>query len=175
MLIDFFFTLKDAKIPVSIKEFLILLEALQKNVIGGSLDDFYYLSRITLVKDEAHFDKFDKAFSHYFHGIDALFEKNPEIPLDWLIKRMQKELTPEQIAQLTRNAKIEITFGEPIKIRDQAEMIKACMEVVIQLTRGHQIGTIRQRIETRREIGSLVERLTIFNGKTPYGYRKKKR
>ncbi len=83
--------------------------------------------------------------------------------------------TPEQIAQLTRNAKIEMTFSEPIKIRDQAEMIKACMEVVIQLTRGHQIGTIRQRIETRREIGSLVERLTIFNGKTPYGYRKKKR
>lgn len=83
--------------------------------------------------------------------------------------------TPEQIAALTRDAKIQMTFAEPIKIRDQAEMIKACMDVVIELTRGHGIGTIRQRIETRREIGSLVERLTIFNGKTPYGYRKKKR
>ena len=50
MLIDFFFTLKDAKIPVSIKEFLTLLEALQKNVIDASMDDFYYLSRLTLVK-----------------------------------------------------------------------------------------------------------------------------
>ena len=88
MLIDFFFTLKDAKIPVSIKEFLILLEALQKSVISPSLDDFYYLSRITLVKDEAHFDKFDKAFGLYFKGIDAIFEKSPEIPLDWLMKRM---------------------------------------------------------------------------------------
>src|SRR3954463_8042783 len=79
MLIDFFFTLKDAKIPVSIKEFLILLEAMQKNVISPSLDDFYYLSRITLVKDEAHFDKFDKAFGMYFKGIDAVFEKNADI------------------------------------------------------------------------------------------------
>jgi uncharacterized protein with von Willebrand factor type A (vWA) domain len=102
MLIDFFFTLKDAKIPVSIKEFLILLEAMQKNVTGPSLDDFYYLSRITLVKDEAHYDKFDKAFGMYFKGIDAVFEKNAEIPLDWLMKRMERELTPEQKEQLEK-------------------------------------------------------------------------
>ena len=80
MLVDFFFALKDAKIPVSIKEFLILLEALQKQVIGNALDEFYYLARTTLVKDEAHYDKFDQAFGLYFHGINTLFEKNPEIP-----------------------------------------------------------------------------------------------
>jgi uncharacterized protein with von Willebrand factor type A (vWA) domain len=102
VLIDFFFTLKDAKIPVSIKEFLILLEAMQKNVISSSLDDFYYLSRTTLVKDEAHYDKFDKAFGLYFKGIDAVFEKNAEIPLEWLMKRMERELTPEQKAQLEK-------------------------------------------------------------------------
>lgn len=102
MLIDFFFTLKDARIPVSIKEFLILLEAMQKNVISPSLDDFYYLSRTTLVKDEAHYDKFDKAFGSYFHGIDAIFEKHPEIPLEWLKKRMERELTPEQKAALEK-------------------------------------------------------------------------
>ncbi|MBC7501925.1 MAG: hypothetical protein H7315_15740 [Herminiimonas sp.] len=102
MLIDFFFTLKDAKIPVSIKEFLILLEAMQKNVIDNSLDDFYFLSRLTLVKDEAHYDKFDKAFGLYFKGIDAVFDKNADIPLDWLLKRMQRELTPEQLAQLEK-------------------------------------------------------------------------
>ena len=102
MLIDFFFTLKDAKIPVSIKEFLILLEAMQKNVIEPSLDDFYYLSRTTLVKDEAHYDKFDKAFGLYFKGIDTLFEKLPEIPLDWLQKRMERELTPEQKAAIEK-------------------------------------------------------------------------
>ena len=102
MLIDFFYTLKDAKIPVSIKEFLLLLEALQKNVITHSLDDFYYLSRITLVKDEAHFDKFDKAFGMYFKGIDAVFGSNPDIPLDWLLQRMQRELTDEQKLQLEK-------------------------------------------------------------------------
>jgi uncharacterized protein with von Willebrand factor type A (vWA) domain len=102
MLIDFFFTLKSAKIPVSIKEFLVLLEALEKQVIAPSLDDFYYLSRITLVKDEANFDKFDKAFGAYFHGIETLFEKNPEIPLDWLMKRLERELTPEQKAALEK-------------------------------------------------------------------------
>jgi uncharacterized protein len=102
MLIDFFFTLKDAKIPVSIKEFLILLEALQKNVISPSLDDFYFLSRTTLVKDEAHYDKFDKAFGLYFRGIEAIFEKNPEIPLEWLQKRMERELTPEQKAAIEK-------------------------------------------------------------------------
>ena len=102
MLIDFFFTLKDARIPVSIKEFLILLEAMQKNVISPNIDDFYYLSRITLVKDEANYDKFDKAFGSYFKGIETIFEKNPEIPLDWLMKRMQRELTPEQKAALEK-------------------------------------------------------------------------
>ncbi len=102
MLIDFFYALKDAKVPVSIKEFLVLLEALQKQVIDNSLDDFYFLSRATLVKDEAHYDKFDKAFGQYFHGIEALFDKLPDIPLDWLMKRMERELTPEQKAQLEK-------------------------------------------------------------------------
>ena len=102
MLIDFFYTLKDAEIPVSIKEFLLLLEALQKNVIKNSLDEFYYLSRITLVKDEAHFDKFDQAFGKYFKGIDAVFGNNPDIPLDWLLQRMQRELTDEQKNQLEK-------------------------------------------------------------------------
>jgi len=102
MLIDFFFTLKDARVPVSIKEFLLLLEALSKDVITPSIDEFYYLARTTLVKDEANFDKFDKAFGVYFHGAQTLFEKAPEIPLDWLIKRLQRELTPEQKAQIEK-------------------------------------------------------------------------
>ena len=98
MLIDFFFMLKDAKIPVSIKEFLLLLEALEKEVIGPSLDDFYYLARLTLVKDEAHFDKFDRAFALYFKGIATVFEENAAIPLDWLLKRAAKNLSEEERA-----------------------------------------------------------------------------
>ena len=102
MLIDFFFTLKDAKIPVSIKEFLILLEAMKKNVSEPSLDDFYFLSRMTMVKDEAHYDKFDKAFGLYFKGIETVFDKSAEIPLDWLLQRMKRELSPEEIAKLEK-------------------------------------------------------------------------
>ncbi|MBI3283294.1 MAG: VWA domain-containing protein [Burkholderiales bacterium] len=102
MLIDFFFTLKDAKIPVSIKEFLMLLEALEKGLISLSLDDFYFLARTIMVKDEAHYDKFDKAFGLYFKGITAIFEKHPEIPLDWLAQRMQRELSDEQKAAIEK-------------------------------------------------------------------------
>jgi uncharacterized protein with von Willebrand factor type A (vWA) domain len=102
MLIGFFFALRDAKVPVTIKEFLTLLEALEKNVIAPSLDAFYYLSRLTLVKDEAHFDKFDKAFGLYFKGIEAVFDAKADIPLDWLIKRLERELTPEQKAELQK-------------------------------------------------------------------------
>jgi uncharacterized protein with von Willebrand factor type A (vWA) domain len=102
VLIGFFFTLRDAKVPVTIKEFLTLLEALEKNVIAPSLDEFYYLARLTLVKDEAHFDKFDQAFGSYFKGIATVFDAKTEIPLDWLIKRLERELTPEQKAQLEK-------------------------------------------------------------------------
>ena len=101
MLIDFFFILKDAKIPVSIKEFLVLLEAMQKNVSTPSLDDFYYLARMTLVKSESHFDKFDQAFGMYFKGVDRLFEDNPAIPAEWLKRRMES-LTKEQRQQIEK-------------------------------------------------------------------------
>jgi uncharacterized protein with von Willebrand factor type A (vWA) domain len=102
VLIDFFFILKDAKIPVSIKEFLTLLEAMQQGVVGTSIDEFYFLSRTMLVKDEANYDKFDRAFGLYFKGIQTIFEKHPEIPLDWLKKRLQRELTDEQRAALEK-------------------------------------------------------------------------
>jgi uncharacterized protein len=65
VLIDFFLKLKSHKLPVSIKEYLTLLEAMAKDVISPSIDEFYYLSRAALVKDEANFDKFDRAFSEF--------------------------------------------------------------------------------------------------------------
>lgn len=117
MLIDFFFTLKDARIPVSIKEFLTLLEALQKNAIDTSLDDFYYLARLTLVKDEAHYDKFDRAFGLYFKGIAANFDEKSQIPLDWLLQRMKRELTDEQRVQLEK-------FGYDKLMDRLAELLK---------------------------------------------------
>jgi len=100
MLIDFFFTLKAAKVPVSIKEFLVLLEGLKKQVISPSIDDFYYFSRIALVKDEQHFDKFDRAFGAYFNGVKKIAEEQLEMPLDWLRDKRGRELTPEEKAQI---------------------------------------------------------------------------
>ena len=108
MLIDFFYTLRAAKLPVSVKEFMGLLEALQAGVVGPhsddawSLDDFYYLARTALVKDEKHFDKFDRAFAAYFKGVEMLTDFSKEIPADWLRKVLERELTPEQKAAIEK-------------------------------------------------------------------------
>ena len=89
MLIDFFTTLRAAKLPVSVREYLTLLEALKAGVIGESVDDFYFLARTTLVKDEALFDKFDRAFSAYFKGIALRTDFTQEVPLEWLCKTFE--------------------------------------------------------------------------------------
>ena len=100
MLIDFFHHLKAGKLPVSTKEFLTLLEALQKHVAGHSIDEFYYLSRACLVKDESNYDKFDKAFGEYFRGVERIPGLEAEIPEDWLRLMAKKHLTPEEKAKL---------------------------------------------------------------------------
>ena len=102
MLIDFFYTLRSAKLPVSVREYLTLLEALKAGVIGPRVDDFYFLARLTLVKDEAHFDKFDRAFGAYFKGVEMLTDFGQEIPLDWLKKVLEKELSPEEKAAIEK-------------------------------------------------------------------------
>ncbi len=96
MLIDFFFKLKSHKLPVSIKEFLTLLEALQKGVIGSSIDDFYYLARTTMVKDESNFDKFDRAFAEFWEGIETIPGIEAQIPLEWLLKQAELTLSEEE-------------------------------------------------------------------------------
>ena len=97
MLIEFFLKLKEGGLPVSIKEFLTLLEALEKRVIHGSSDDFYYLSRACLVKDESNYDKFDRVFGIYFKGITELPEgATVLIPEEWLKKLIEKYLTAEE-------------------------------------------------------------------------------
>jgi uncharacterized protein with von Willebrand factor type A (vWA) domain len=105
MLIDFFYTLRAAKLPVSVKEFLMLLDALKANVVGPSnpdacsMDDFYYLARTALVKDEKHFDKFDRAFAAYFKGADSIADFTQPIPADWLRQELERLLSEEQKAK----------------------------------------------------------------------------
>ncbi|WP_424894484.1 vWA domain-containing protein [Tepidimonas sp. HKU79] len=108
MLIDFFYTLRAARLPVSVKEYLTLLEALQAGVVGPrnpeacSIDDFYYLARTTLVKDERHYDKFDRAFAAYFRGVEQIADFSQEIPADWLRQTLQRLLSDEQKANAPR-------------------------------------------------------------------------
>ncbi|WP_058616034.1 vWA domain-containing protein [Tepidimonas taiwanensis] len=108
MLTGFFYTLRAAKLPVSVKEYLTLLEALQAGVVGPrnpdacSIDDFYYLARTTLVKDERHYDKFDRAFAAYFHGVEQIADFSKEIPADWLRQTLERLLSEEQKANAPR-------------------------------------------------------------------------
>ena len=116
MLIDFFYTLRSAKLPVSVKEYLTLMEALQKGVVGPNvpeaasgeeaagyaIDDFYFLSRTTLVKDEKHYDKFDRAFAAYFKGVEQIADFTKEIPLEWLRKNLELQLSPEELAKIEK-------------------------------------------------------------------------
>ncbi len=100
MLTDFFYAMKDAGLPVSVTEYLTLLEGLDKRVIDHSLDDFYYLSRATLVKDERHYDTFDRVFGAYFKGVEdlAALLQEKEIPEEWLRKNAELMLSDEEKA-----------------------------------------------------------------------------
>ena len=101
MLIDFFYTLKKAQLPVTIKELLVLLEALEKQVVFASIDDFYQLSKLCMIKDEKYFDRFDLAFGHYFHNLEMIDDlESFLIPHDWLKPDWIKQLSDEEKAQI---------------------------------------------------------------------------
>jgi uncharacterized protein with von Willebrand factor type A (vWA) domain len=97
----FFTELRAAHLPVSLKEYLVLVEALEKDAIAPNVEQFYYLSRATLIKDERHLDKFDRVFGHVFKGLEKSDEAvNAEIPAEWLKALTEKFLTEEEKAQI---------------------------------------------------------------------------
>jgi len=98
VLIDFFLHLKAAKLPVSTREFLTLLEALEHNVVANSIDDFYFLARTCLIKDEALYDRFNLAFGAYFHGVEGVFDIRAEIPEEWIRKAIEGTLSDDEKA-----------------------------------------------------------------------------
>jgi uncharacterized protein len=101
MLTRFFFDLREAGVPVTVTEFLTLLEGLQERVVFISAQDFYYFARTCLVKDERHYDRFDRVFATTFEGAAALFEKVlAEVPADWLNALTDRTLTDEEKAQV---------------------------------------------------------------------------
>ncbi|MEC7721933.1 MAG: VWA domain-containing protein, partial [Pseudomonadota bacterium] len=99
MFVDFYHDLKSNGVPVSLREYLSLLEALDRDVINRDIQEFYYLSRAALVKDEKNLDKFDVVFGKTFKGLQALSETEiAEIPTEWLQSLTEKFLTEEEKA-----------------------------------------------------------------------------
>ena len=100
MFIPFFLELKAARVPVSLREYLSLLEGMEKGLVTYDVEGFYYLARTALVKDERHIDRFDRVFGHVFKGVEAVtgpegVEERP-IPEEWLRKLAEKHLTDEE-------------------------------------------------------------------------------
>ena len=144
MLIDFFYSLRAAKLPVSVKELLTLLECLQADVVGPrseacSLDDFYFLARTVLVKDEKHFDRFDRAFAAYFHGVEQRVDLS-EIPADWLKQELERLLSAEQKANAPR------------------------------LDWDEQMDTLRKRLEEQKEKHEGGNKWIGTGGTSPFGH-----
>jgi len=101
MFIDFFHQLKAARIPVTLKEYLTLMAAMDARIAEGKVENFYYLSRISLVKDERYLDRFDQVFGHVFKGLEELSEEDTyAVPDEWLRKISEKFLSPEEQAKI---------------------------------------------------------------------------
>jgi uncharacterized protein len=97
MFVAFFHELKTAGVPVTLREYLTLMEAMEQDLAGRRVEDFYYLARTALVKDERNLDKFDRVFGHVFKGLESMSEAlTLEIPAEWLKKLAEKYLTEEE-------------------------------------------------------------------------------
>src|SRR6266478_6968931 len=97
MFVTFFSELKSVGVPVTLREYLTLMEAMQADLASRRVEDFYYLSRAALVKDERNLDKFDRVFGHVFKGLETLEDAlAAEIPSEWLKKLAEKYLTEEE-------------------------------------------------------------------------------
>lgn len=102
MFLQFFTSLRDAQIPVTLREYLTLMEALDANLAEQSIDNFYHLARVALVKDERNYDKFDRVFGTVFKGLENLLQamEQAEIPAEWLKKLAEKYLSEEEKKQI---------------------------------------------------------------------------
>ena len=101
MFVAFFHELKTAGVPVTLREYLTLMEAMEKDLAGRRVEDFYYLARTALVKDERNLDKFDRVFGHVFKGLELMSEAPAaDIPAEWLRKLAEKYLTDEEKKQI---------------------------------------------------------------------------
>lgn len=152
MLIDFFMTVRKAKVPCTVSEYLDLVLSVQQRMAFADLDEFYSLAKMCLVKDERHFDKFDKAFGHYFEGIDNLdiAMDDPNIPDDWMRKEMERIMTQEEMDKIKDLGGLD-------------EIIKAFKERLENQKKRHEGGT--------KNIGTGGTSPFGANGFNPEGFR----
>lgn len=122
MLINFFLTLRKYKLPVTIRELMDLISGLQHQLVYANLDDFYLLSRTALVKDEKNYDKFDRAFSAYFKGLEDLHGLLESlIPDEWLRHEFEKSLSPEQLKEIESLGGLEKLIEAFKQAKEEAE------------------------------------------------------
>ena len=120
MLINLFNTVKSSGVPCSLRELLDLIGALEARITYSDMNDFYYLSRAILVKDEKHYDKFDRAFEIYFKGMEKLEDIFAAlIPEDWLRKEFEKQLTKEELEEIKSLGGLEKLLEEFKKRLDE--------------------------------------------------------
>ena len=122
MLLNFLDELRAAGIPASIKEHLLLLEALDKQVIEQTPEAFYYLSRATYVKDEGLLDRFDQVFSKVFKGVLTDYGQSPvDIPEDWLKAVAERYFTQGQYVKVTEATVTYVAIDEAGQPREIAK------------------------------------------------------
>ena len=123
MLINFFLTLRKYKVPVTIRELMDLLMGLKVQLVYANVDDFYLLSRTAMCKDEKNYDKFDRAFSAYFKGLDDLHGLLESlIPDEWLRREFEKSLSPEDLEQIESLGGLEKLIEAFKEAKEEAEM-----------------------------------------------------
>ncbi len=122
MLINLFLTLRKYKAPVTIRELMDLLAALRHRLVYADMDDFYLMARTCLVKDEKHYDKFDRAFAAYFRGLEDLHGMLKSlIPDEWLRREFEKSLTDEELKQIESLGGLEKLIEAFREAREEAE------------------------------------------------------
>ena len=135
MLINLFKTLKEVGVPCTLRELLDLISGLEKQVIFADINDFYYLSRSVLVKDEKHYDKFDRAFDIYFKGLETLDDVlQALVPEEWLRKEFEKFLTEDELKKIETMGGLEELLSEFKKrLEEQKESIKKEISGLVQV------------------------------------------
>lgn len=156
MLIPFFMKMREYKIPVSIRELLDLLSAMKHQVVFASIEDFYHVARLCLVKDETHFDKFDRAFADYFKGIQSLDLFSHDIPDEWLRKQLDRMFTEEEKKQVQAMGGLdELMDTLKKRLEEQKKGIKAEINGLVQ--EGHHPSAL---MVLTRKVCVLVRKAT---------------